>query len=73
MCKRKIWFFFDYYYYYYYSRVQISHVRRQGNLPAYILVQYVEKVVSYITWIEENLNIIESALAQDILLLLSSS
>ena len=71
MCKRKIWFFFDYYYYYY-SRVQISHVRRQGNWPAYILAQYVEKVVSYITWVEENVNIIELALAQDILFLSSS-
>ena len=65
-------FYYYYYYYYYYLRVLISHVRRQGNRPAYILAQYAENVVSYITWIEENPNMIESALAQDILFLSSS-
>ena len=35
------------------------HVKRQGNHPAHILAQYAKNVVSYVTWIEENLHMVD--------------
>ena len=51
---------------------QFSHVKRTGNRPAHILAQHAKNIDSYVTWIEENPDFIESALAQDVLLLSSS-
>lgn len=34
--------------------VEFSHVRRQGNSPAYLLARHVLGIVDYVTWIEEN-------------------
>ena len=55
-----------------FRQVHISHVRWQGNRPTHILAQYTWNIVSYVTWIEENPNMIELALAQDVLFLFSS-
>ena len=52
-----------------FRRVQISHVKRLGNRSAHILAQNVKNVASYIIWIKENPNMIESALTQDIFFL----
>ena len=51
---------------------QFSHVKRTGNRLAHILAQHVKNIDNYVTWIEENLDFIESALAQDVLFLSSS-
>ena len=55
--------------------VQISHVKRQSNRLAHILVQFAKGINNYVAWIEENLYIIESILAQNVLfyLLLNES
>ena len=55
--------------------VQVSHVRRQGNMPAHILAKHAKDIVNsdnFITWIEENSLLIESAIAHDVLNLSSS-
>ena len=52
--------------------MQILHVKQTGNRPANILAQYAKGIDSYVIWIEENSNFIESTLAQDVLLLFSS-
>ena len=51
----------------------VSHVRRGGNKPVHILAQYVEGISNSVTWVEGDPIVIESALAQDILNLSSSS
>ena len=51
---------------------QFSHVKQTGNRPAHILAQHAKNIDNYVTWIEENSAFVESALAQDILLLSSS-
>ena len=51
---------------------QFSHIKRTGNWPAHILAQHAKNIDNYVTWIEENPDFIESALAQDVLLLSSS-
>ena len=51
---------------------QFSQIKRTGNRPAHILAQHAKNIDNYVTWIEENPDFIESALAQDILLLSSS-
>ena len=51
---------------------QISHVKQIGNRPTHIMAEYAKGIDSYVTWIEENPNIIEFALTQDVLLLSSS-
>lgn len=40
------------------DRTSVS-VRRQVNKLAYVLAQYVNDVANFVTWIEENLNMIE--------------
>lgn len=55
--------------------VQVSHVKRQGNMPTHILTNYAKEVLSgdnFISWIEEKSTLIVSALAQDELNLSSS-
>lgn len=55
--------------------VQVSHVRRQGNRPAHILAKHAKDIVNsdnFITWIEENSSLIESAITHDVLNLSSS-
>lgn len=48
------------------ERYFFFHVKRQGNHLAHILAQYAKNVVSYVTWIEENLHMVEPALAHDV-------
>ena len=52
--------------------MEISHVKRDGNCPTHLLAQYAKYLDSYQTWIEENPNMVESALAHDVLCLFSS-
>ena len=52
--------------------VQVSHIKREGNRPTHILAQFAKGIDNYVTWIKENLNIIESVVAQDVLNLSSS-
>ncbi|KAL0017168.1 hypothetical protein SO802_004237 [Lithocarpus litseifolius] len=54
---------------------QVSHVRRQGNKPAHILAKHAKDIIdsdNFITWIEENPSLIESAITHDVLNLSSS-
>ena len=53
----------------------MSHVRRQGNMPAHILAKHAKDIVNsdnFITWIEEISLLIELAIAHDVLNLSSS-
>lgn len=50
----------------------VSHVRHSGNKPAPILAQNAKDISSFLTWVEEDPTVIESALAQDVLNLSSS-
>jgi len=55
--------------------IKVSHVKRQGNIPAYILAKYVNDINNsdnYVMWIEENLLLIESTITHDVLNLFSS-
>ena len=52
--------------------VEISHVKRNGNRLTHLLAQYAKYLDSYQTWIEENPNMVELALAHDVLCLSSS-
>ena len=48
----------------------MSHVRCQGNRLAHILAKHAKDIVNsdnFITWIEENSLLIESAIAHDVL------
>ena len=49
--------------------VQVSHIRRQDNRLAHILVQYARNLVSFVAWIEKNPIMIELVLAQDVMCL----
>ncbi|KAL0005281.1 hypothetical protein SO802_012842 [Lithocarpus litseifolius] len=54
---------------------QVSHVRRQGNRLAHILTKHAKDIVNsnnFVTWIEENPSLIESAIAHNVLNLSSS-
>ena len=51
--------------------VKTSHVRREDNQSAHILTQFVKRIDNYVTWIEENPDIIKSDATQDILILSS--
>ena len=55
-----------------FRKVQVSHIRRQGNCPAHILVQSARNLVGFVAWIEENPTVIELVLAQDVMCLSSS-
>ena len=47
-------------------------MRREGNKPAHILVQYAKDLVSYVTWVNKDPIIIESVLTYNVLNLSSS-
>ena len=50
--------------------VQVSHVRHQGNRSAHILAKHAKDMVNsdnFVTWIEENLSLTESAIAHDVI------
>ena len=42
-----------------------SHVKRQGNVPAHLLAQYVEKLEDYVVWLEECPSFLEHMCAHD--------
>ena len=46
-----------------FRRVQVNHVKWEGNRPAHNLTQHAKDVFDYVTWIEENPSVIESSLA----------
>lgn len=46
---------------------RLCNVKQQRNRPAHILAQYTEGIDTYVTWIEENPSMLESALTQDVL------
>jgi len=52
--------------------VKISHVKQDDNCPTHLLAQHAKYLDSYETWIEENPNMVESALTHDVLCLSSS-
>ena len=52
--------------------MEISHVKRDSNRPAHLLAQYAKYLDSYQSRIEENPNMVELALAHDVLCLSSS-
>ena len=43
-----------------------SHVKRQGNVPAYLLAQYAKEIENYVVWLEECPSFLEHACALDI-------
>ena len=51
--------------------VSISHVNQKDNHPAHLLAQYAKNIDVYVTWIEKNPNMVEFALAHDVLCLFS--
>ena len=42
-----------------FHQVSFSHVRRQGNKPAHLLVKHAKGIVDFSTWKEENLCFLE--------------
>ena len=44
---------------------KVSHIKRQGNVPAHLLAQYAQHVGDYVAWLEECPSLIEHACAQD--------
>ena len=49
---------------------QVSHVRRQGNKSTHILAKHAKDIVNsdnFVTCIEENSSLIESAITHDVL------
>ncbi|XP_075659121.1 uncharacterized protein LOC142629001 [Castanea sativa] len=52
--------------------IEFSHVRRQGNNPAYLLAKHALGVVDYMTWIKENPCFLEQALTHDVISFSSS-
>ena len=49
-----------------------SHVKRQGNVPAHLLAQYVEKLEDYVVWLEECPSFLEYACAHDMFVVFHS-
>lgn len=50
--------------------IQVSHVKRQGIKPDHLLAKHakeINKIDSYVTWIEKNPSLIESGTIQDVL------
>ena len=53
----------------------MSQVKCQGNKPAHLLAKFakeIDNIDNYVTWIEENPSLIESAIIYDVLNLFSS-
>ena len=46
---------------------EVSHVKRQGNIPAHLLAQHVVHVKDYMAWLEECPGLIARACSQDVL------
>ena len=44
---------------------KVSHIKRQGNVPAHLLAQHAQHVGDYVAWLEECRSLIEHACAQD--------
>ena len=44
---------------------KVSHIKRQGNVPAHLLAQHAQHVGDYVAWLEECPSLIEHAYAQD--------
>ena len=47
--------------------VEFSHVRRQGNSPAHLLVRHALGIVDYVTWIEKNPYFLEQVFDHDVI------
>ena len=47
--------------------MQVSHAKREDNKLAHILNWNVKGIDNYESWVDENMGIIESALAQNVL------
>ena len=43
----------------------ITHIKRQGNVPAHLLAQYAKDVEDYVAWLEEYPSLIEHACMHD--------
>ena len=52
-----------------FGRLQVSHVKHQGNRSAHLLTCYAKNILDYFAWIEENPIMIESTLIQDVIFL----
>ena len=52
--------------------VEVSYVKRQGNIPAHLLAQHAIHVEDYVAWLEECLSPIARACSQDVLSLVNS-
>ena len=50
---------------------EVSHVKRQGNVPAHLLAQYAVHVEDYVAWLEECPSPIARACTQDVLSLVN--
>ena len=53
----------------------MSYVKHQGNKPTHLLAKFakeIDNIDNYVTWIEENPSLIESAIIHDVLNLFSS-
>ena len=40
---------------------KVSHIKRQGNVPAHLLAQHAQDVVDYVAWLKECPSLIEHA------------
>ena len=49
-----------------FSKVEFSHVRRQGNRAAHLLAKHVFGIFDFIAWIEETPCILEQALIHNV-------
>ena len=53
----------------YFRSVRVSHVKRQRNKPAHLPAKFaneIDNINNYVTWIKENLLLIESIIADDV-------
>ena len=44
---------------------KVSHIKRQGNVPAHLLAQHAQHVVDYVAWLEECPSLIDHACNED--------
>ena len=50
-----------------FRQIKFSHVRRQGNRPAHLLVKYASSISDYLAWSNENYYFIEQTLIHDVI------
>ena len=43
---------------------KVSHINRQGNVPAHLLAQHAQHVVDYVAWLEECPSLIKHAIIE---------